>query len=318
MEGRGMIPCPLGSPEDLIRDSFATLYAGYFACLTESRVWTGYGLNFDLKSWKRSFPVKNIIYITDRNGHSKAELSGEREVVLAWEGKYEPGDSINMDVAEPGFYVIRVDDCVDESLVYLKETTMHYPIIFDEKKEAHNPKAFTGERHYLSLRPAEPWELGYRNLALNPADQHDVVGCYPHASANVETRGESVFAARNAIDGTLAVRGHGRWPYASWGINMQDDAAFTLDFGRPVDFDTVVLYTRADFPHDNWWNKVTFTFSDGTTQEVTLEKSYEPHKLSIARKNITWLRLDNLIKADDPSPFPALTQIQVFGTDSKV
>ncbi len=262
--------------------------------------------------------MENIIRVIDCNGHSKAELAGEREVVLAWEGIYETGDCIEMSVIEPGFYVIQVDDCVDESLVYLTQTTLNYPILFDEKKQAHNPKAFTGERHYLALRPAESWELGYRNLALNPADQHDVTGCYPHASANVETRGESVFAARNAIDGTLAVRGHGLWPFASWGINMCDDAAFTLDFGRPVDFDTIVLYTRADFPHDNWWNKVTLTFSDNTSEVVCLEKSYEPHKLTISRKNITWIRLDNLIKADDPSPFPALTQIQVFGTDSKV
>ena len=194
--------------------------------------------------------------------------------------------------------------------------TLRYPVLFEEKKNAHNPKAFTGARHYLSLRPARSWELGYRNLARNPADQHDVTGCYPHASANVETRGEAVFAARNAIDGTVAVSSHGRWPYASWGINMQDDAELTLDFGRPVDFDSIVLYTRADFPHDNWWEEGTFTFSDGSQERFTLEKSCEPHRLSIARKGITWLKLGSLIKADDPSPFPALTQIEVYGTDS--
>lgn len=57
------------------------------------------------------------------------------------------------------------------------------------------------------------------------------VPCYPHATANVETRGESVFAAKNAIDGVRANRSHGEWPYESWGINMQDDAAMKLDFG---------------------------------------------------------------------------------------
>ena len=125
-----------------------------------------------------------------------------------------------------------------------------------------------------------------------------------------------MFAARNAIDGTLAIRCHGNWPFASWGINRQDDAALTLDFGRPVNFDTIVLYTRADFPHDNWWTEVTITFSDGTKEVVPLEKSCRSHKLAIARNNIEWLRVDNLIKADDPSPFPALTQIQVFGTEA--
>lgn len=41
---------------------------------------------------------------------------------------------------------------------------------------------------------------------------------------------------------------------------MQDDAAMKLDFGRPVLADRIVLYTRSDFPHDNWWQQVTIRF----------------------------------------------------------
>ena len=137
--------------------------------------------------------------------------------------------------------------------------------------------------------------------------------CYPHATANVETRGESVFAAKNAIDGVRANLSHGEWPYESWGINMQDDAAMKLDFGRPVLADRIVLYTRSDFPHDNWWQQVTIRFSDGSEQEFPLEKSSRAHVLPIPEKEITWLELCNLIKAEDPSPFPALSQIEVYG-----
>lgn len=257
------------------------------------------------------------IYVLNAAGERKAETTGTDIAFLTWHGEYVPGDVIVMKTEAPGYYVVRVDDCVDESLVYLTGSELRYPVIFGEKKNAHNPKAFEGERHYLTLRPAAKWELGYRNLALNPADQHDVQGVYPHASANVETRGEAVFAARNAIDGVLGNISHGRWPYASWGINRQDDAELTVDFGRPVDFDTIVLVTRADFPHDNWWVEATFTFSDGTTETVTMEKSYAPHRFAITRKGITWVKLGNLIKADDPSPFPALTQIEVYGTDAE-
>ena len=153
----------------------------------------------------------------------------------------------------------------------------------------------------------------YRNLALNPADQHDDTGCFPHASANVETRGESVFAARNAIDGVLANRSHGSWPYGSWGINRQEDAVMKVDFGRKVKTDRVVLYTRSDFPHDNWWVRVTLRFSDGTSREFALEKSSTGHELTFEEKEITWIELGNLIKSEDPSPFPALTQIEVYG-----
>lgn len=114
--------------------------------------------------------MENRIYITDQSGYVKAGLSGADEVILAWKGEYAEGDVIHMEFAEPGFYVIRVDDCVDDSLVYITQTHLRYNVLFDEKKKAHNPKAFTGERHYVALRPARPWELGYRNLAKNPAD----------------------------------------------------------------------------------------------------------------------------------------------------
>ena len=77
--------------------------------------------------------------------------------------------------------------------------------------------------------------------------------------------------------------------------------------------DLIVLCTRADFPHDNWWKQVTLTFSDGSSIDWELEKSRLPHVLSIEKKRITWVRLSRLIKADDPSPFPALSQIEVYG-----
>lgn len=38
------------------------------------------------------------------------------------------------------------------------------------------------------------------------------------------TRGESVFAAQNAIDGITVNTCHGEWLYQSWGINMQEDS----------------------------------------------------------------------------------------------
>lgn len=262
--------------------------------------------------------MENRIQIVDRDGAIKAEGCAAGQVVLAWKGEYEEGDKIIFSVGNTdAFYMIRVDDTIDESFVYITRNEIVFEVPFEEKKYSYNPKSFTGERHYLTIRPSDEYEIaGYRNLAVNPMDQHGDTGCWPHASANVETRGEAVFAARNAIDGVLANDSHGKWPYESWGINMQDDAEMTLEFGRTVDFDRIVLYTRADFPHDNWWTSVTFTFSDGTEETVSLEKSSKPHILSIERKGIKWLKFGKLIKADDPSLFPALTQIEVYGTES--
>lgn len=257
------------------------------------------------------------IQVIGRDGREKAAYEDGRQAVLAWNGIYEEGDRILFAVpVVPGYYVIRVDDVLDEALVYLTREQLEYKVPFGEKKFNLSDKAFRGDCHYLTLRDAKNYEIGaYRNLAKNPADQHEDVGCYPHAFANVETRGESVFAARNAIDGVVANLSHGNWPYASWGINRQDDAEMTLDFGRPVDFDEIVLYTRADFPHDNWWEQVTFTFSDGSVERLTLKKSLEPHVIPMKKAGITWLKFGNLLKAADPSPFPALTQIEVYGTE---
>ncbi len=259
------------------------------------------------------------IAVKDKDGREKALASGENQAILVFEGQYEEGDVIVLSTEKTdAHYVVRIDDCMDESLVYITKREVTYFIPLGEKKVSYNPKAFTGERHYLTIRTATSYEEeSYRNLGKNVMDQHGDTGCYPHAFANVETRGEAVFAARNAIDGVLAGESHGEWPYESWGINRQEDAELTLEFGRPVDFDTLILYTRSDFPHDNWWVKATFTFSDGTSEVVEMEKSSKPHVFEIKREHITWIRLSNLIKADDPSPFPALTQIEVYGKDSQ-
>ncbi|HCM12567.1 MAG TPA: carbohydrate-binding protein, partial [Lachnospiraceae bacterium] len=132
------------------------------------------------------------------------------------------------------------------------------------------------------------------------------------------TRGESVFASRNAIDGVRENHSHGPWPYQSWGINRQDDAKMKLEFGRKVIIDKIILYTRADFPHDNWWKEVSFLFSDGSSKVWELEKSDQAHVLQFEKQEVEWLEFYNLIKADDPSPFPALTQIEVYGTEAGV
>lgn len=252
--------------------------------------------------------------VVDKEGAVLSSSTGENEVSHVHLEEYREGDRILLETSEKNIHVIlQVDDALGKSFVYLTGN-VDYLIPFGEKRISCSPKVFYGSRHYLYARMAREDEItAYRNLALNVNDQHCDVECYPHATANVETRGESVFAAKNAIDGVVENRSHGAWPYESWGINMQDDAQMKVDFGREVETDKIVLYTRADFPHDNWWVQVTLEFSDGSSIDWKLEKSYAPHVLTFEKKKITWVVLKNLIKADDPSPFPALSQIEVYG-----
>lgn len=213
----------------------------------------------------------------------------------------------------PAFYWVQLDDARERSLVYLTGD-MKYRIPFGEARNNISQKAFTGSRHLLCVKKAKAFECqAYRNLALNVWDQHSMEASYPHAWANVETRGESVFAAQNAIDGVTLNLSHGEWPYESWGINRQADARIRIDFGRMVEADCIVLYTRADFPHDNWWTEVSLSFSDGSMLKWELEKSIRPHELRFPAKQISWVEMHDMIKSEDPSPFPALTQIEVYG-----
>ena len=257
--------------------------------------------------------------IIAENGETILQATGTEHVALVSERVYEEGDQIILTSSKKNcFLVLQLDDAMRPAHIYLTGDTLMFTVPFHEKKVAYSPKSFSGERHLLTARMATESEICVRkNLAENVYDQHGDTSCYPHAVANVETRGESVFAARNAIDGNTENRSHGEWPYESWGINQQADAEIKVLFGRPVEIDGMVLYTRADFPHDNYWIKATFTFSDGTSFISDLIKTQGPQKISFDKKKVEWVRLSNLIKSQDPSPFPALSQWEIYGTEAK-
>lgn len=258
------------------------------------------------------------ITVMNQYGTIMSQKSDDEECYLVYKDAYLRGDTITFETSETNKYVvISVDDTMESSFVFMKGKSYIYEIPFDEKKFSYSQKSFAGDIHMVSIRVATQEEIDrYRNMALNIADQHENAVMFPHAHANVETRGESVFAARNAIDGNRENSSHGNWPFESWGINMQDDAELTIDFGRPIVADKIVLYTRADFPHDNWWTQVRFTFSDGTFMEFKMEKSSKPHICEFEKKTIEWLKVEKLIKSDDPSLFPALSQIEVYGKNA--
>ena len=256
--------------------------------------------------------------IVGADGRVKAEQYDKREISLVYRAEYEEGDVITFYNSEPeNLYVISVDAAIAESLVYVTREEVEYAIPFGEKKVCRCPQSFSGDVHLITAREAHEWEkYSYRNMAVNAIDQHSDTGIYPHAFANVETRGESVFAARNAIDGCLCVHSHGQWPYGSWGINNRDDAEMVVNFGREIWIDRMILHTRADFPHDSWWVRATAEFSDGTETELALNKT--PHGQEFVfpeKKRVSWVKLKDLMKADDPSPYPALTQIAVYGSE---
>ena len=248
---------------------------------------------------------------------SDISVTGD-ETILYHKGEYREGDTLVLSSLNSGTHlVIQMDDALPSALVYLSGNSFRFPVPFGEARACYGPHSFTGSRHLLSARIATADEIrSRRNLAFNPYDTHENAILFPHASANVVTRGESVFAARNAIDGLKANSGHGEWPFTSWGINRDPDALFRLDFGRSVRISSAAFYLRADFPHDAWWESATLRFSDGSSLPVSLRKEAGAQSLSFMERTVQWVSVGNLVKANDPSPFPALTQLEIYGTEA--
>ncbi len=254
---------------------------------------------------------------------SVSHLCGDG-VALIHQSKYEEHDVVIMEVGEAyGLYWIRLDEALEETLVYVDKLPhggiLKMPIPTEDQRVCYTPKAFSGSCHVLTARKASKEdEMTRRNLAVNPYDCHNAKGFYPHATANVETRNEAVFAARNAIDGIHVSEGHGVYPYSSWGINQDPKAAITIDFGRNVEIDGVRITLRADFPHDNWWTSGDIQFSDGTEMTLNFVKSALPQEFTFEKKVVNRIVFTNLIKSKEASPFPALTQIEVYGIPVEV
>lgn len=254
--------------------------------------------------------------IEDKDCNTIALARGEEETSLYCFHKYSEGDKITLESSEKDIFVwLQFDDALGKSMIYLKDN-LKYEIPFNNKRTNISPKAFNGNQHIITVKKARDFEINqYRNLSYSVVDHHKNTTYYPHVCANVETRGESVFAAQNAINGNTISSCHGNWPFESWGINRQSDAKLKLEFGRKVKIDRVIIYQRADFPHDNWWVSGKLSFSDGSTLDLDMIKKDGAQEFLFQEKIVEWLELDQLVKADDPSEFPALTQLEVYGVE---
>lgn len=255
------------------------------------------------------------ISIVNSNQELLAEKTISERGYLFYEKAYQEGDRIQIELpCARQFLKVKIDDAMAETIIFVAGKNWHFEIPSEQNLRSYPLHAFSGERHYISVAvPGEDEVYAYRNLAFNPIDQNKKEEAYPHAVANVETRNEATFFARNAIDGVLANEGHGYWPYQSWGINRQADAALRVYFGQEVEIDRIAIALRADFPHDSYWTQATLAFSDGSQEIVPLEKALDLQFFPIDKRLVEWVEIKELIKADDESPFPALSQLEVYG-----
>ena len=255
------------------------------------------------------------IIAKDTKGTILGQASHGEEALLRLDRVYEAGDVIEI-VSDEKHLWVQMEATILPGEVYLPEGRMTWRVPAGEHREAYYPFAFQGGRNIVTARVMQPEAVAARrNIACNPADLRGDTDFYPHCTANVETRGESTFAARNVIDGMRHSNHHGRWPYQSWGIGAREDAWCLLEFGREVTVDEMALTLRADFPHDAYWTNGHVVLSDGTEVAFPLEKTGDRQYISLGEHRITWMRLERMQKSDDPSAFPSLVEWEVFGRD---
>lgn len=156
-------------------------------------------------------------------------------------------------------------------------------------------------------------ENAYRNLAINTRDVQGYARSWPHASSNSEYHGMAAFAACNAIDGKTANAGHGP-NFPSWGPDKKKGLWWKVDMGRLVEIDRIVLYIRADFPHDDHWRSATIEFSDGTKESIKIEKTGAPQEIKFNKRIVSWLRLIDLVE-EEPLGWCGLSEVEVWGRD---
>lgn len=255
------------------------------------------------------------ITVCSAQGEALATIRHEEEAMLRIDREYEPGDYVEIQ-ADAKHLLVQMDTAILPAEVYLPEGKMTWRIPNGEHRLAYSPAAFTGARHLITARVLTDAEIAARrNVACNPADLRGDTDFYPHCTANVETRGESCFAARNVIDGVRIATSHGEWPFQSWGIGAREDAWCLLEFGREVDVDEMALTLRADFPHDAYWVSGHVALSDGAEIAYDLAKTGDRQHIPLGTHRVTWMRLERMQKSNDPSAFPSLIEWEVYGKD---
>ena len=253
------------------------------------------------------------ISVKDSAGVLLAQAAHAHEALLRIDREYQPGDVILIE-SDAAHLWVQMDMTLLPGEVYLPHGVMTWRIPEGEHRLAYCPVAFQGGRHTVTARLMTADEVNARrNIARNPSDLRGDTDFCPHCTANVETRGESCFAARNVIDGMRHSDYHGEWPFQSWGIGAREDAWCLLDFGRDVTVDEMALTLRADFPHDAYWVSGHVVLSDGAEVAYDLEKTGDRQFIPLGSHTVRWMRLERMQKSDDPSAFPALIEWEVFG-----
>ena len=163
--------------------------------------------------------------VKDDAGNVLASAEHPVETLIALDRQWADGDQVEITAPPHSHLWLRMGAAIPEGEVYCPGGRMTWRVPAGEHRLAYAPMAFAAPRNILSARIMSDAELhALRDVARNPLDLRGDTDFYPHCTANVETRNESVFAARNVIDGLRYNTYHGEWPFESRGIGAWEGA----------------------------------------------------------------------------------------------
>ena len=225
------------------------------------------------------------LIVKNSEGMILAQAEDAQEALLCIDHRWEEGDEVEVLAPPLSHLWLRLNAAISEGEVFCPDGHLTWRVPFGEHRLAYAPGAFLAERNILSVRHMTDAEThAMRDIARNPLDLRGEALFYPHCTANVETRNESVFAARNVIDGLRYNTSHGKWPFQSWGIGAREDAWCKLDFGRTVIVRKMALTLRADFPHDAYWVCGHVADSNGADTFFELRKNGERQWIDLGER----------------------------------
>ena len=234
-----------------------------------------------------------------RKNHGKTQLSKqELDTLCAWIDLGVPfcGDYLEANVWHPGDF--------DRYIRYQRKREKLAQEVQDNVEKFYF--AQTGKE--LSLPPVNPRYTDYvkdraknarRNIALEAT-----------ASSNSECRNKEFFKAKNVINGQRENFKHGP-NYPSWGPEQIPNPWLKLEWKQEKEVSEVVVYIRADFPHDGYWKSGTLVFSDGKEIPFTLKKTGEPQSIKFPATKTSSITFEDLVW-NKPNTWCAWTEVEVY------
>ena len=262
---------------------------------------------------------EEIEVVISYNGNEEVGL-GSAEMKVS--SKYKTGEKIDITLPEGQHYlaVTIAKDVLDEAIVYLKNSKFSYTI---PNFSGSYPDELQKSGCVISARvPSKDELLERRNIALNPCDLLNAKAVFPHAASNnvYQNNNSPEWLARNAIDGFKQNTGHGTYPLQSWGPDstVKSNDYYKIDFGREVKISSIVLYIRADFPHDAFWDSCVVELSDGSTLDISgIKETYKKQTFEFDEFTTTSLKFTDLHRSSSSrGDWAAWTEVEVYGYES--